>query len=175
MMFGDEEETGETEPAPVPATANSSSFGRFPVKVNAPAPVFHPLAYRGVVAEWPVEWRERWGRRPMRSKRTGYPGVTPRRRRSSKSGTSCAAKPGEGSGDSQHGRRQCRAKLADSTSITGNLSSPLSVGRSGDADDFSNRRKKFSLKVGGFRTGSNQKPAASISLRKTSWLGRAHA
>jgi len=31
--------------------------------VNAPAPVFHPLAYRGVVAEWPVEWRERWGRR----------------------------------------------------------------------------------------------------------------
>ena len=25
--------------------------------------MFHPLAYRGVVAEWPVEWRERWGRR----------------------------------------------------------------------------------------------------------------
>ena len=39
------------------------SVRRIPVKVNPPAPVFHPLAYRGVVAEWPVEWRERWGRR----------------------------------------------------------------------------------------------------------------
>jgi len=63
MMFGDDEEVGETEPAPVPAAANVSNVGRLPVKVNAPAPVFHPLAYRGVVAEWPVEWRERWGRR----------------------------------------------------------------------------------------------------------------
>jgi hypothetical protein len=63
MTFGDEEEVGETDPTPVPATANVSNVGRLPVKVNAPAPVFHPLAYRGVVAEWPVEWRERWGRR----------------------------------------------------------------------------------------------------------------
>jgi hypothetical protein len=63
MVFGDEGEVGEPEPAPVPPAANVSSVGRLPVKVNAPAPVFHPLAYRGVVAEWPVEWRERWGRR----------------------------------------------------------------------------------------------------------------
>ena len=27
------------------------------------ATVFHPLAYRGVVAEWSLENRERWGRR----------------------------------------------------------------------------------------------------------------
>ncbi len=26
-------------------------------------PTFHPLAYRSVVAEWPVEWREQWGHR----------------------------------------------------------------------------------------------------------------
>ena len=29
---------------------------------SSPPPIFHPLAYRGVVANWPVEWRERWGR-----------------------------------------------------------------------------------------------------------------
>lgn len=63
MMFGDDEETGEHEPLPLPVTANPPGVGRLPVKANAPAPVFHPLAYRGVVAEWPVEWRERWGRR----------------------------------------------------------------------------------------------------------------
>ena len=62
MTFGDDEENGEIEPPPVPVAANDS-IGRLPVKANAPAPVFHPLAYRGVVAEWPVEWRERWGRR----------------------------------------------------------------------------------------------------------------
>lgn len=28
-----------------------------------PPPVFHPLAYRGVVAGWPLESRELWGRR----------------------------------------------------------------------------------------------------------------
>jgi hypothetical protein len=63
MLFGDEEETGEVAPAPVPSADNASNPRRVPVKVVPPAPVFHPLAYRGVVAEWPVEWRERWGRR----------------------------------------------------------------------------------------------------------------
>jgi hypothetical protein len=63
MLFGDEEETGETAPAPVPAADIASGLRRVPVKSNSPAPVFHPLAYRGVVAEWPIEWRERWGRR----------------------------------------------------------------------------------------------------------------
>ena len=32
-------------------------------QATSPPPIFHPLAYRGVVANWPVEWRERWGRR----------------------------------------------------------------------------------------------------------------
>jgi hypothetical protein len=62
MQFGDEEESGQVVPAPVPATEMTSSFHRVPAKTISPAPVFHPLAYRGVVAEWPVEWRERWGR-----------------------------------------------------------------------------------------------------------------
>lgn len=30
---------------------------------QTPPPVFHPLAYRGVVAGWPLESRERWGLR----------------------------------------------------------------------------------------------------------------
>ena len=63
MQFGDEEVTGDIVPAPVPETATAAKLRRPPVKTKPPAPVFHPLAYRGVVAEWPVEWRERWGRR----------------------------------------------------------------------------------------------------------------
>lgn len=38
---------------------------------RTPAPVFHPLAYRGVVAEWSVESRERWGRRANELEETG--------------------------------------------------------------------------------------------------------
>jgi hypothetical protein len=30
---------------------------------QTPAPVFHPLAYRAVIAGWSIESRERWGRR----------------------------------------------------------------------------------------------------------------
>jgi hypothetical protein len=63
MLFGDEEGGGEVAPVSVPAPDVASGLRRLPVKANPPAPVFHPLAYRGVVAEWPVEWRERWGRR----------------------------------------------------------------------------------------------------------------
>ena len=62
MLFGDEEEPGEVAPLAVPAADDAPAVRRLPGKVNPPAPVFHPLAYRGVVAEWPVEWRERWGR-----------------------------------------------------------------------------------------------------------------
>jgi hypothetical protein len=63
MQFGDEEEAGHAEPPTVPAMDLADSFRRISVKSNTPPPIFHPLAYRGVVAEWPVEWRERWGRR----------------------------------------------------------------------------------------------------------------
>jgi hypothetical protein len=61
MQFGDDEEVGDS--APVPAAVAGSMLRRIPAQVNPPVPVFHPLAYRGVVADWPVEWRERWGRR----------------------------------------------------------------------------------------------------------------
>lgn len=72
MVFGDEGEAGDSTSDSASATAaDASSHGRLPVKVNGPAPVFHPLAYRGVVAEWPVEWRERWGRRANALEETG--------------------------------------------------------------------------------------------------------
>jgi hypothetical protein len=63
MQFGDEEEVDRVEPPQVPPTEIADGFRRFAGKSSTPPPIFHPLAYRGVVAEWPVEWRERWGRR----------------------------------------------------------------------------------------------------------------
>ena len=36
-----------------------------------PPPVFHPLAYRSVVAAWSLESRERWGRRANALEDTG--------------------------------------------------------------------------------------------------------
>ena len=36
-----------------------------------PPPVFHPLAYRSVVAAWSLESRERWGRRANELEDTG--------------------------------------------------------------------------------------------------------
>ncbi len=42
----------------VPVAAGQSSE-----RASSAPPVFHPLAYRGVVANWPIEWREQWGRR----------------------------------------------------------------------------------------------------------------
>ena len=33
--------------------------------------MFHPPAYRGVVAGWPQGWRERWGRRANELEETG--------------------------------------------------------------------------------------------------------
>jgi hypothetical protein len=80
IEFGDEDEAGgealKTEPP-----ARSSGFRR-PVKPSpganernaaprVPTPVFHPLAYRSVVADWPVDWRERWGRRANELEETG--------------------------------------------------------------------------------------------------------
>jgi hypothetical protein len=65
MPFGDEDETGQVlaEASAGPATEIAPSVRPRSVESAPPAPVFHPLAYRGVVADWPVEWRERWGRR----------------------------------------------------------------------------------------------------------------
>jgi hypothetical protein len=61
-MFSEDEDVtgpnpGETSSALPSKTSANSEHGL------APPPIFHPLAYRGVVANWPDEWRERWGRR----------------------------------------------------------------------------------------------------------------
>ena len=59
------------EPPTVPTTELADGLRRISVKSSTPPPIFHPLAYRGVVAEWPVEWRERWGRAQMTSRKSG--------------------------------------------------------------------------------------------------------
>ena len=71
MLFGDEEETGEVEPASVPAAVNAVERSSPSRQTESSGAVFHPLAYRGVVAEWPVEWRERWGHRANALEETG--------------------------------------------------------------------------------------------------------
>ncbi|MDG3005688.1 hypothetical protein [Paludisphaera mucosa] len=43
------------KPAPAPAIEKPDR--------RPPPPVFHPLAYRSVVAAWSLDARERWGRR----------------------------------------------------------------------------------------------------------------
>jgi hypothetical protein len=63
MVFGDEDEARRGAPGEAPSTETDSASRRLSTKSNSPPPVFHPLAYREVVAGWSVEWRERWGRR----------------------------------------------------------------------------------------------------------------
>ncbi len=82
IELGDEEEAG-VEKIKIDSPARSSGFRR-PTRSSgknsgqerseAPkssVPVFHPLAYRSVVADWPIEWRERWGRRANALEETG--------------------------------------------------------------------------------------------------------
>lgn len=60
----EEEDAGQ-----IPAESLSEPVSEHPAGIehpsvpSSPPPIFHPLAYRGVVANWPVEWREQWGRR----------------------------------------------------------------------------------------------------------------
>src|SRR6516165_9244508 len=61
MLYGDENETGETPAAP--SSENSATTDTSSQQPASPPPIFHPLAYRGVVANWPIEWREQWGRK----------------------------------------------------------------------------------------------------------------
>jgi hypothetical protein len=63
MIFGDEEEAGHAKPSAVPAKENPNIPGRRGSKVAAAFPVSHPPEYRRVLANWPDEWREQWGRR----------------------------------------------------------------------------------------------------------------
>jgi hypothetical protein len=80
IEFGDEDEVGG-DVKNVDQPTRSSGFRR-PVKSSGtrqerpPArrtspPTFHPLAYRSVVADWPLEWREQWGRRANALEETG--------------------------------------------------------------------------------------------------------
>ena len=65
MLYEDEDESGQSpaEPSSAPSSEHSASSEQTSQPTASPPPIFHPLAYRGVVANWPVEWRERWGRR----------------------------------------------------------------------------------------------------------------
>ena len=80
IEFGDEDAATEN-PAKPDSAARSSGFRR-PAKSAATrpertpngrpaAPTFHPLAYRSVVAGWPVEFRELWGQRANELEETG--------------------------------------------------------------------------------------------------------
>jgi hypothetical protein len=73
MLYESGDEAGQVQvkSPPVPKTETPADFGLPAVKSAAPAAVFHPLAYRGVVAEWTVELRERWGRRANELEESG--------------------------------------------------------------------------------------------------------
>jgi hypothetical protein len=66
MMFDDDEAPDPIEGAPATAAGRSATaLVAHPGHQTSPAPpsAFHPPAYRVVVAGWPEDWRERWGRR----------------------------------------------------------------------------------------------------------------
>ena len=80
IEFGDEDDTGGDQ-LKVEPPVRSSGFRR-PSKssavnqerspgVRTTAPVFHPLAYRSVVAGWALEGRELWGKRANELEETG--------------------------------------------------------------------------------------------------------
>ena len=80
IEFGDEDAAG-ADSLGVDPPARSPGFRR-PVRPlgsradaghgrRAAPPSFHPLAYRSVVADWPVAWREQWGRRANALEETG--------------------------------------------------------------------------------------------------------
>lgn len=50
---------------------NSSNPAKRASRGRQPIPVFHPLAYRSVVAGWSLENREQWGRRANELEETG--------------------------------------------------------------------------------------------------------
>lgn len=97
IEFGDEDATGGDQ-LKVEPPVRSSGFRR-PTKsfaenrerspaARTAAPVFHPLAYRSVVAVWPLEWREHWGRRANELEETGLSCAMRKPKPLSRSGTS---------------------------------------------------------------------------------------
>jgi hypothetical protein len=75
MLYEGADETGQgpAEGPSAPPSEKSASVEHVSPQPIAPPPIFHPLAYRGVVANWPVEWRERWGRRANALEEGGLP------------------------------------------------------------------------------------------------------
>ncbi|MGC8639147.1 MAG: hypothetical protein ACP5XB_04630 [Isosphaeraceae bacterium] len=81
MELGDEEGAGgdplKAEPSAKdsgfrrPARSTGTSAEKAASGGRAPAPIFHPLAYRSVVADWPIAWREQWGQRANELEETG--------------------------------------------------------------------------------------------------------
>jgi hypothetical protein len=77
LFSEDEDAAGSIEPEPdfVSALETSRSADilhhRLPAAPAGLLSIFHPLAYRGVVAGWPVTWREQWGRRANELEETG--------------------------------------------------------------------------------------------------------
>ncbi len=75
--MGDGEAVGAIEPDldSVSALETSRAAGalhhRLPRSPGGLLSVFHPPAYRSVLAGWPVPWRERWGRRANELEETG--------------------------------------------------------------------------------------------------------
>ena len=65
MLYEDEDASGQTpaEPSSASPSENSASLEQNSLQSTSPPPIFHPLAYRAVVANWPIDWREQWGRR----------------------------------------------------------------------------------------------------------------
>jgi hypothetical protein len=83
IELGDEDEAGDKK-ITIESPARSSGFRRpsnvsgsksvasdRSVSLKTSVPVFHPLAYRSVVADWPIECREQWGRRSNDLEETG--------------------------------------------------------------------------------------------------------
>jgi hypothetical protein len=65
MLYEDADSSGQTpaEPTLVSSSEHPANVEQNSHRAPSPPPVFHPLAYRGVVANWPIEWREQWGSR----------------------------------------------------------------------------------------------------------------
>ena len=65
MLYEDADASGQTpaEPPLASSSEHTVSVEQNSHQPPSPPPIFHPLAYRGVVANWPIEWREQWGRR----------------------------------------------------------------------------------------------------------------
>jgi hypothetical protein len=65
MLYENEDASGQSpaEPSSGSPSELSPSLEPNSPQVASSPPVFHPLAYRGVVANWPIEWREQWGQR----------------------------------------------------------------------------------------------------------------